>query len=70
MKIREILTRLTAVVMLLCLCLSTMGADSQHVLTSPNGKLKVTVVSGADGLHWAIAYNDEQVLQPSRIDIC
>ena len=70
MRIREILTRLAAVVILLCVCLSAMGADSQHVLTSPNGKLKVTVVSGADGLQWAIAYNDEQVLQPSRIDIC
>ena len=43
---------------------AAMGAS---VLTSPGGKLTVTIDASGDGLRWSVASGDVQVLAPSQI---
>ncbi len=56
---------------LLLLCPTVFSAEKSRstVLCSPDGQLKVTIVSGILGLTWAIERNGESVLAPSAIQI-
>ena len=56
--------------MLLCLCCGAFGAGNNHVLTSPDGKLKVTAAADRGGLFWSVNYDGETVMKPSPINIC
>ncbi|MBR1416041.1 MAG: glycoside hydrolase family 97 protein [Prevotella sp.] len=51
--------------MLLGLC--WLAASGANVLTSPGGKLTVTIDASGDGLRWSVASGDVQVLAPSLI---
>ena len=55
--------------MLFCLCCSAFGAGNNHVLTSPDGKLKVTTQADRGGLFWSVDYDGETVMKPSPINI-
>ncbi len=56
--------------MLFCLCCGAFGAGNNHVLTSPDGKLKVTAAADRGGLFWSVDYDGETVMKPSPINIC
>ena len=53
--------------MMLLLGLCWLAASGANVLTSPGGKLTVTIDASGDGLRWSVASGDVQVLAPSRI---
>ena len=55
--------------MLFCLYCSAFGAGNNHVLTSPDGKLKVTTQADRGGLFWSVDYDGETVMKPSPINI-
>ncbi len=57
----------TMVLALLCLMTATASARSYEV-SSPNGKVKVTVIADED-VRWSVDYNGTPVLTPSRIGI-
>ena len=53
--------------LLLCMmCMAASGAKVQK-LTSPNGKLEVTVTTDGQRLTWAVSKGETQVLTPSAI---
>ena len=56
---------------LLLICGAAHSADMARttVLTSPDGKIKVTAVSSDAGLTWAVERDGLTVLEPSRIQI-
>ena len=56
---------------LLLICGAAHSADRARttVLTSPDGKIKVTAVSSDAGLTWAVERDGLTVLEPSRIQI-
>ena len=56
---------------LLLLCSVAYPAEKARttVLTSPDGKIKVTAVTDADGLTWAVERDALTVLEPSAIQI-
>jgi alpha-glucosidase len=55
--------------MLLFFCLTTMAVSAgSYEVSSPNGKVKVTVTTDA-AVQWAVDYDGRQVLLPSTIDI-
>ena len=55
--------------MLLFFCLTTMTVSAgNYEVSSPNGKVKVTVNTDA-AVQWSVDYDGRQVLLPSTIDI-
>ena len=58
----------TIVMSLFCLMAMTASAGNYEV-SSPNGKVKVTVNTD-ETVKWAVDYDGKQVLLPSEIDIC
>ena len=57
--------------LLLFLCCQVSGKSNQasNILTSPDGKLKVTTVSGKEGMTWTVSHEGTTVLEPSLINI-
>ena len=55
--------------MMLFFCLTTMAVSAgNYEVSSPNGKVKVTVNTDA-AVRWSVDYDGRQVLLPSTIDI-
>ena len=55
--------------MMLFFCLTTMAVSAgNYEVSSPNGKVKVTVNTDA-AVQWSVDYDGRQVLLPSTIDI-
>ena len=55
--------------MLLFFCLTAMAVSAgNYEVSSPNGKVKVTVTTDA-AVQWSVDYDGRQVLLPSTIDI-
>ena len=55
--------------MLLLFCLTAMAVSAgNYEVSSPNGKVKVTVNTDA-AVQWSVDYDGRQVLLPSTIDI-
>ena len=61
----------TAVLSLMLVCSVAHSAEKARttVLSSPDGKLKVTAVSSASGLTWAVERDGLSILEPSAIQI-
>ena len=55
--------------LLMLFCLATVAVSAgNYEVSSPNGKVKVTVNTDAS-VKWSVDYNGQQVLLPSAIDI-
>ena len=55
--------------MLLFFCLTAMAVSAgSYEVSSPNGKVKVTVTTNT-AVQWSVYYDGRQVLLPSTIDI-
>lgn len=53
---------LTLLHLILCVCIVTQAKN--YIVSSPDGKIKVTVTTGKQ-LSWSIDYNGERILNPS-----
>ena len=61
----------TTLILTLLLATSTVWAAREKtcVVTSPDGTLKVTAITGTNGMTWAVEQDGKAVLLPSAIDI-
>ncbi len=68
MTIKTIRKQMLLTVVALSLTVTMQAVNEKYVVSSPNGKVKVTV-STDEGVRWSVDYNGTPVLTPSRIDI-
>lgn len=62
-------TLLTLLTFILAIGTAKAAKEKTYTLTSPDGTLKITTISGTEGMTWTVEQDDVNILLPSAIDI-